>query len=210
LWVGGGLATLAAVGVLVVVNQVVPTQQEVLQVVHDLPAGSTLQAADLSSVRVRIPASMAEDALAGSDVQRVTGARLAVSLHSGHLLTASDLASSGTASAIPPGRTRLAIAWDPPAGAAVDINPGDTVIVYSTPRQGAASADVVVDHAVVVRIVRQPSAASGPASFGVGSADARATSVVLDLDLNQAARVAAASHTGSVDIALIPPLETAQ
>ena len=38
LWVGGGLAVLSAVGVLVVLNQVVPTQQEVLQVVRDLPA----------------------------------------------------------------------------------------------------------------------------------------------------------------------------
>jgi Flp pilus assembly protein CpaB len=209
LWVGCGLATLAAVGVLVVLNQVVPTQQEVLQVVHDLPAGSTLQAPDLASARVRIPSSMAEDAMAGSDVQRVTGARLAVALHGGHLLTASDLAS-GTASAIPPGRTRLAIAWDPPAGAAADINPGDMVIVYSTPRQGAASADVVVDHAAVVRIVRPQSSAAGPTSFGVGNSDARATSVVLDLDLDQAARVAAASHTGSVDIALIAPLEAAR
>jgi Flp pilus assembly protein CpaB len=199
---------LAAVGVLVVLNQIVPSQQEVLQVEQDLPAGSTLQAADLSSVRVRIPASMAEDAVAAGDVQRVTGTRLAVALHGGHLLTASDLASSGTAAAIPQGRTRLALAWDPPAGGASDINPGDTVIVYSTPRQGAASADVVVDHAVVVRIVKPQSSASGPTSFGVGSTDARATSVVLDLDLDQAARVAAASHTGTIDIALVAPDQT--
>jgi Flp pilus assembly protein CpaB len=151
---------------------------------------------------------MAADALDASDVQRVTGTRLAVGLHSGHLLAASDLASSGTASAIPPGRTRLAIAWDPPAGAVSDINPGDTVIVYSTPRQGAASADVVVDHAVIARIVRPESSASGPTSFGVGSTDAHATSVVLDLDLDQAARVAAASHTGTLDVAPVAPAET--
>jgi hypothetical protein len=92
--------------------------------------------------------------VASSCCARVTGTRLAVAPHSGHLLTASDLASSGTASAIPPGRTRLAFAWDPPAGAASDISPGDIVIVYSTLRQGAASAEVVVDRAVIVRIVK--------------------------------------------------------
>src|ERR687888_356251 len=54
LWVGGGLGIFAAIGVLVTLNQVVPSQQEVLQLTHDLPAGAIVQAADLTSVRVRI------------------------------------------------------------------------------------------------------------------------------------------------------------
>ena len=81
-----------------------------------------------------------------------SGTRLAVPVHAGHLLASSDLAAQTTT--LPPGRTRLAIAWDPPAGAAADVNAGDTVIVYSTARQGAATATVVIDHARVVRVVR--------------------------------------------------------
>jgi Flp pilus assembly protein CpaB len=120
-----------------------------------------------------------------------------VPLHGGHLLAASDLAAR--TGAIPPGRTRLAVAWDPPAGAAGDINPGDTVVVYSTPRQGVAMAEVLIPQATVVRVVRPQAVASG--SFSASGADARATSVVLDLDVDQAARLAAASHMGTLDIA---------
>src|SRR5690349_18556940 len=76
LWVGGGLALLAAVGMLVVLGQVVPTQQEVLQVTRDIPVGATLQANDVASVRVRIPDSMARDALSTSDADRIVGSRV--------------------------------------------------------------------------------------------------------------------------------------
>jgi len=208
LWVGGGLALVAAVGVLVVLGQIVPTQQEVLQVTREIPVGSTLQANDVASVRVRIPDSMARDALSTSDADRVVGSRVAVAVHSGHLLTASDLAPSSAA--IASGRTRLAVAWDPPAGAASDINPGDSVVVYSTPRQGAATADVVIDRATVVRIVRPQAVTSGSGSFASAGGDARATSVVLDLDVSQAARVAAAEHSGTLDIAPVGPAQDGQ
>lgn len=205
LWVGGGLGLLAAVGMLVVLGQVVPTQQEVLQMTRDIPVGATLQANDVASVRVRMPDGMLHDALSTGDVDRVVGSRVAVPLHSGHMLASSDLAPIGPA--IPPGRTHLAVAWDPPAGIASDINPGDAVIVYSTPRQGAAAADVVIDRATVVRVVRPQAVTSGTGSFASAGADARATSVVLDLNLDQAARLAAAAHTGTLDIAPIGPDE---
>jgi Flp pilus assembly protein CpaB len=206
LWVGGGLGLFAAVGMLAALNQIVPTQQEVLQITRDLPVGTTLQATDVTSVRVRIPESMSRDALGTGDIDHLVGTRLAVPVHTGHLLASSDLAAQTTV--LPPGRTRLAIAWDPPAGAAADVNPGDTVIVFSTARQGAASSSVVIDHARVVRVVRpQATVASGAGSFGGTAADARAMSVVLDLDLDQAARLAAAAHTSTLDIAPVAPVE---
>ena len=160
LWVGAGLGLLAAVGLLVVLGQVMPVQQEVLQVTRDLAVGATVQATDVSAVRVQIPDSMARDALGPADVDRVVGARLAVPLRSGHLLAPSDLAPAEQR--VQPGRTLFGIAWDAPAGAASDINPGDSVVVFSTPRQGAAAATVVIDRARVVRVVRpQGSVASG-------------------------------------------------
>ena len=208
LWVGGGLGVFAAVGVLVVLNQVVPTQQEVLQMTRDLPVGATVQAADVTSVRVRIPESMASDALGTGDVDRVVGLRLSTAVHAGHLLSATDI--SARAQTVPPGRTHLAIAWDPPAGTGTDISPGDSVIVYSTPRQGADAASVVIDHARVINIGRPSSAvASGTGSFGGSSTNSRASSLVLDLDLDQAARLAAATHTSTIDIALVAPTEDA-
>ena len=203
LLVGGGLGLLAAVGMLWVLSQVVPVQQEVLQLTRDIPAGAVLQATDVASARVRIPDTMTRDAIATADVDRIVGSRVAVPLHAGHLLAASDLAPR--ASAIPAGRTRLAIAWDPPAGVASEVNPGDAVVVYSTPRQGAATADVLIPRATVVRIVRPQLVTSGTGSFGATAGDARATSVVLDLDVVQAARLAAASHTSTLDIAPIGP-----
>src|SRR3979411_2524370 len=132
-WLGGGLGTYAPRGMVSPLNQIVPTQQEVLQVTRDLPAGATMQATDVTSVRVRMPDSMVHDALGTLDVDRLVSTRLAVPVHAGHLLASSDL---GAQPRVPrAGRTRLAIAWDPPAGAAADVNAGDTVIVYSTARQ---------------------------------------------------------------------------
>src|SRR3954454_22012241 len=75
LLVGGGLGLLAAVGVLWVLTQVVPAQQEVLQLSRDVPAGAVVQAGDVVSARVRIPDTMAREALSTADVQRVVGAR---------------------------------------------------------------------------------------------------------------------------------------
>src|ERR1700716_1299184 len=206
LWVGGGLGIFAALGMLAILNQIVPTQQEVLQVTRDLPVGATMQATDVTSERVRMPDSMLHDALGTLDVDRLRGSRLAVPVRAGHLLASSDLAAQAT---LPPGRTRLAITWDPPAGAAADVNAGDTVIVYSTARQGAATATVVIDHAKVVRVVRpQATVSSGTGSFATAG-DTRSTSVVLDLDLDQAARLAAAAHTSLLDLAPVAPVEDA-
>ena len=78
LWVGGGLGIFAALGMLAILNQIVPTQQEVLQVTQDLPSGATIQATDVTSVRVRMPDSMVHDALGTPDVDRLVGTRLAV------------------------------------------------------------------------------------------------------------------------------------
>src|SRR5438067_1342346 len=92
LWVGAGLGLVAAVGMLVLLSQLVPTQQEVLAVARDVPVGATLQASDLTSVRVRIPESMARDAVSAADVDRLVGSRVAVPLHTGHLLAVTDVA----------------------------------------------------------------------------------------------------------------------
>jgi Flp pilus assembly protein CpaB len=208
LWVGGGLGIFAAVGLLVTLNQVVPTQQEVLQLTHDLPAGAIVQAADLTSVRVRIPENMASDALTTSDVDRVVGLRAATAVHAGHLLSRSDIQTN--ANGVPPGRVHLAIAWDPPPGAAAEISTGDTVMVYSTPRQGGSAATVVIDHAKVVRVGRPDSTvASGSGSFASSTANSRGSSLVLDLDFDEAARLAAAAHTTTVDVAPRAPAEDA-
>src|SRR5437660_1331229 len=84
------------------------------------------------------------------------------------------------------------------------------VIVYSTPRQGADAAAIVIDHAKVVRVGRPDSGvATGTSSFGGSTANSRASSLVLDLDLDQAARLAAATHTSTIDVALVAPAEDA-
>src|SRR4030088_2426797 len=131
LWVGGGLGIFAALGMLAILNQIVPTQQEVLQVTRELPAGATMQATDVTSVRVRMPERMVHDALGTLDVDRLVGTRLAVPVHAGHLLASSDLAAQTTT--LPPGRTRLAIAWDPPAEAPPKLNAGTPVTGTAPP-----------------------------------------------------------------------------
>src|SRR5205823_3956346 len=159
-----------------------------------------------TSVRVRIPDTMARDALGTGDVDRVVGTKLSTAVHLGHLLSASDLASQTVS--LSAGRAHLAIAWDPPVGASTEINSGDTVNIYATPRQGADAATLVIDHAKVVKVGRADSAvASGTGSFAANTASARANSLVLDLDLDQTARLAAAAHTSTLDVVLVSATE---
>src|SRR5439155_3142342 len=82
------------------------------------------------------------------------------------------------------------------------IGPGDSVVVYASPRQttSMAAASVLVQQARVVAVGRADNATAG--SSAAGSA-ARALWVTLDLDQNQAAAVGGAAHAAYIDLALL-------
>ena len=72
----------------------------------------------------------------------------------------------------------LRVAWDAPAGAASDINPGDSVVVFSTP-PGRRRGQVVIPRP---RGPRRPPAGLSPRAASFGAAGPWGRQWVLDLD----------------------------
>src|SRR6266568_4867860 len=76
--VAAGLAVLSVLALLVGLSAVVPETQSVLQATRDLPAGTVVQASDMTAVYVRLPDSMAQVAYAGTASDQLIGHRVAV------------------------------------------------------------------------------------------------------------------------------------
>ena len=199
----GGLAVLSVLALLVGLSVVVPDTQTVLQATRDLPAGAIVQADDVMPVKVRLPETMAQTAYAGTAVDQVVGRRTGVRIAAGQLLGPTQFNVQHTS--VAPGRVQVTISVDPYTASGGAIGPGDTVVVYASPRQqGGAlqAATILVDQARVVAVGRadQPSV---PAATSSSSGSTKPLWLTLDLDPDQGARVTAAARTQYVDIALL-------
>ena len=144
---------------------------------------------------------MAQTAYAGTAVDQVVGRRTGVRIAAGQLLGPSQFNVQHTS--VAPGRVQVTISVDPYTASGGAIGPGDTVVVYASPRQQGGAiqpATVLVDQARVVAVGRadQPGATSSSSS-----ASSKPLWLTLDLDPDQGARVAAAARTQYVDIALL-------
>jgi Flp pilus assembly protein CpaB len=187
---------------------VLPESQSLLEATHDLQPGSVVQAGDVTSVDVRVPPSVAQASFAADAVDQVVGKRLGTRVSAGQLLAPAQLETSHAT--VAPGRVQVTIPVDPYTASAGVIGRGDTVVVYSTPRQAPAdgsvlAASVVLDQAQVVSVGRgqqglSVSSGGGPiASLGSTS---QPNWLTLDLSVEQGAALVAASRLGSLDVAL--------
>jgi Flp pilus assembly protein CpaB len=214
LGLGAGALSLAmlAVGL----RLVVPESQSLLEATRDLEPGTVVQADDVSSVDVRVPDSIARTSFASDAADHVIGKHLGTRVAAGQLLAPNQLQDSHTT--VAPGRVQVTIPVEPYTASAGAIGSGDTVVVYSTPRQALSdgrlpSATVVLDQARVVSVGRgqqglSVSSGGGPiASLGGTSQPVWLT---LDLSVDDGARLVAAGRLGSLDVALkAPSLEAA-
>lgn len=171
----GALMSLVAVGVVLLVFSTTDRRVAVLQAVHDLPAGSQLQASDVRSIEVSVDPSLA--VVAASDVTTVVGHYAKVRIVSGGLLAAgllqpAPLVSPGAAIVaitVPPGelpsglRERSRVEVVIPAEADQVAPPpvvGRVVALPSTPDATtgvmSVSLEVGSDDAVVVANARKP------------------------------------------------------
>ena len=203
--VGAGLAVLSVLALVLGLSLVVPETQTVLQVTRDIPSGAVLRPDDISVVKVRLPETMAAAAYSGAAVDQVVGRRTAVRVAAGQLLMPTQFEAPHAS--VAPGRVQLTIPVDPYTASGGAVGPGDTVIVYASPRQQAASAQsaaILVDQARVVAVGRtEPAGSLGTTGGGTSAATNRPLWLTLDLDKDQGARVTAAARTQFVDIALL-------
>lgn len=190
---------------------VVPESQSLLEATRDLEPGFVVQADDVSSVDVRVPDSIAHASFRSDAIDQVIGKQLGTRVAAGQLLAPSQLQVSHTTVAA--GRVQVTIPVEPYTASAGAIGPGDTVVVYSTPRQTPSdgtlpSASIVLDQAKVVSVGRGQqglSVSSGGGSIaGLGSSN-QPVWLTLDLGEDDGARVVAAGRLGSLDVALKAP-----
>jgi Flp pilus assembly protein CpaB len=198
--VAAGLAVLSVLALLAGLSAVVPETQSVLQATRDLPAGTVVQASDVAAVHVRVPDSMVRAAYAATASDQLIGHRVGVRVGAGEMLSPAQFATEHVS--VAPGRVQLTIPVESYTGSGGAIGPGDSVVVYASPRQttSMAAASQLVQQARVVAVGRADTATAG--SGAAGSA-ARPLWVTLDLDQNQAAAVEGAAHSAYIDLALL-------
>jgi Flp pilus assembly protein CpaB len=213
---GLGAAALSLALLAFGLRQVVPESQSLLEATRDLEPGAIVQAGDITSVDVRVPSSVAQASFAAESADQVVGKRLGTRVSAGQLLAPAQLETSHTT--VASGRVQVTIPVDPYTASAGVIGPGDSVVVYSTPRQspggGAApSASVVLDRARVVSVGRGQqglavNSGGGPIA-SLGSSN-QPTWITLDLSVDEGASLVAASRLDSLDVALEAPEATGQ
>jgi Flp pilus assembly protein CpaB len=211
LLLGLGMAAVSMVLLALGLHVVLPQSQTLLQATRDLDAGAVVQADDVRAADVRVPDSLAHAAFTGDATDQVVGRRLGTRVAAGQLLAPTQFRVTHTT--VAPGRVQVTVPVEPYTASAGQLGPGDTVVVYSTPREAAQAgpqvATVVLGHAVVVEVGRGSqgvSVASGGGAPSPLAGGTQPTWVTLDLDITQGARLTAAARQGSIDVA---PLATA-
>jgi Flp pilus assembly protein CpaB len=212
---GLGAAALSLVLLALGLHLVLPESQSLLEATRDLEPGALVQAGDITPVDVRVPPAVARASFAADAADQVIGKRVGTRVSAGQLLAPSQLETSHTT--VAPGRVQVTIPVDPFTASAGAIGPGDIVVVYSTPRQAPASgpvpsASVVLDQAHVVSVGRGQqglSVSSGGGPIAGLASSSQPLWITLDLAQDEGASLVAASHLGSLDVALKAPPETA-
>ena len=206
--VGLGAAALSLALLAFGLRQVLPESQSVLEATRDLEPGTVVQAGDVTSVEVRLPSSVSRATFAADAANQVIGKRLGTRVAAGQLLAPAQLETSHTS--VASGRVQVTIPVDPYTASAGVIGAGDTVVVYSTPRQSAGDgsaplASLVLDQARVVGVGRGQqglSVNSGGGPIGSLSSSNQPVWITLDLTVDEGASVVAASRLESLDVAL--------
>jgi Flp pilus assembly protein CpaB len=146
---GGLLITVSAVGLFAAYTQA-GADHRIAYVVagHDLVPGERLDAGDLTTRRMELPADMA-GTFAFRDPARLDGAVMVAPLRAGELVQASDVVAAAGA----PDVQEVSFSVDPARAVGGALQPGETVAVVATYGTGAqAVTEVVVPLAQVVSV----------------------------------------------------------
>jgi Flp pilus assembly protein CpaB len=203
----GVLLMLVAVGGSIAVWTTQQDTRSVLVAARELPAGTTVTAADLAIAHVRLDDSLYAAALPASQVNSVVGRQLAEPAHANQLLVAAQLSTHPT---LGPDQLVLAIPVRAETAAGGRIRPGDAVQVLATDSKHDGSTKIVLPRAIVYDTARaqQPTNSLTGAGADVGSPSptsgaASWISVVVTQD--QAVQLAKARWGQDLDVALLAP-----
>lgn len=188
----------------------------VLVASHDVPIGSVLTAADVSTTYIHVDDAVFAAAVPADALDAYVGRQLAEPLHSQQILSRAQLA---THSSLAPDQVAMTMPARPESAVNGRLRPGDAVSVLVTEvdkGRGQARTRTVLDRVAVLDIGRDGTASTtgSVVGLGTGESDIRSrgniSSVTLILTADQARQLAEARRTGELDIILLPPAPEAQ
>jgi Flp pilus assembly protein CpaB len=185
----------------------------VLVATRDLPAGSTLRSADLTTAYIRMEDALYSAAVPAEKLDSLVGQQLGEPVHAQQVLARAQVASRVNLSA---DQVAITIPAHPDSAVAGRLRPGDAVQVLVTVADKArneAHARAVLDRAQVFDVGREQAFGStgspSGASFGGDAADTSArgaiATVTLAVTADQARQLAEARRMGELDLVLLPP-----
>jgi Flp pilus assembly protein CpaB len=201
----GVLLTLAALAGSISFWAASSESRPVLIATRELPAGSTLRAADLSIAYVRMEDDVYAAALSSDQLDSLVGRQLAEPVHNRQVLARAQVAERNGLS---PDQVAITVPARPDTAVDGRLKAGDAVqvlVTVSDKARGEARTRVVLDRVQVFSVGREQSLSSSSAAesndaYGRGSI----ASVTLAVTSDQARLLAEARRSGELDILLLP------
>ena len=177
--------------------------REIVVAAHDLPAGTTLQASDLTVASVRVDDAIYRAAIPSSSLSTVVGKRLGTPVYAGQVVAQRQIAGP---EALADGQLAVSIPVAA-ADAATGILPLSDVQVLVTTEKGkpTSKTSVVLPRVRVAAVVYDQAQAVINGGTGGSTSQQRVSSLTLVVTPDQAVQLAQARFNGDLSVALLPP-----
>lgn len=178
--------------------------RDVLVLTRDLPAGSILTSADLTTTAIRMDEAVYQAAVPAGDLAAITGKQLAGPGYAHQLLVRAQLATHPLAQA---GQVVATIAVTPESADGGHLQPGDAVQVLVTTGKGTPQVQtrVVLTRAVVADLgFDQATAVLGSSRTDSTSGAGTIRWIALVVSPEEAQQLATAKWSGELDVLLLP------
>ena len=179
--------------------------REIVVAARDLPAGSTLQASDVTVASVRVDDTIYRAAVPSSSLATVVGKRLATPVYAGQVVAQKQVSGADGLAA---GQLAVSVPIAP-ADVATGILPMSDVQVLVTTDKGkpTSKTSVVLPRVRVADVVYDQAQAVINGGAGSATAQQRISSLTLVVTSDQAVQLAQARFNGDLSVALLPPSE---
>ncbi len=202
------LVTLVSVGGMLLYAGSLSATRTFLVATRDLPAGTILQSGDLAITQIRADDQIYAAAIPADALGTIVGRPLAEPLHAQQLLIHAQISDRPR---LAPDQLALTIAITSENAAGGRLHAGDQIQVLLTRGKGTpdVTAVVVLERATIYDVGLDERAVPLATSGGHTAGEGPLASLTLIVTAEQARAVAAAKHSGDLDVALLPPASTA-
>lgn len=199
------LVTLAAIGGMFLYAGSLSATRPLLVATRDLPTGTTLSRDDLAIAQVRVDDAIYAAAVPAGALANIVGHQLSEPVHRQQILARAQISARPR---LTPGQLALTIPVKAESAAGGHLHAGDEVRVFVTRKANGSDADtsVVLDRVQVYGVDHDERAAVTSSATAGRTETGPLASVTLIVSEEGARALAAARHSGDLDVALLPPL----